>query len=381
VFDWAYEHPLLILAAALLVPQVTLVPWRARFINLLTLAIPVLALVLSFFTEGYSSGSWTIAGTIAISLLTLACMGRPLPFALSLGALMLSYNGWSTLRESTTDIRTRSYFGIYEVSTRHDATGRPYALALTHGTTLHGIQNLVPGYETEPTSYYARRSGVGYALGSAPQLFGPGARVGIVGLGSGTLSCYKQPGQSWKIFEIDPAMVEIARTRFSFLSRCAPDAQVVVGDARIRIAEQPPGSMDILAVDAFSSDAVPMHLLTHEALGVYGNVLQRDGIVLFHISNRYLNLRPVVADLAERGGWATAVFEYAPTMEEELQNATISIWIALSRNPATIDRLVALSGDDSTKWTMLEREPGFAGWSDDYASIIPILKLPKLPWQ
>jgi hypothetical protein len=381
VFDWAYEHPLLILAAALLVPQVTLVPWPPRLTNLLTLVIPVLALILSFFTERYASGGLAIGGAIVISLLTLACMGRRLPFALSLGALMLSYGGWSTIQQSAMDIRTRSYFGIYQVIDRTDDSGQPVATTLTHGTTLHGIQNLSPGYETVPTSYYARRSGVGHALFNAPQLFGASARIGIVGLGTGTLACYKQPGQSWKIFEIDPAMVEIARSRFSFLSRCAQDAEIVIGDARLRVAEQQPASMDILAVDAFSSDAVPMHLLTHEALGVYGNVVQRDGIVLFHISNRYLNLRPVVADLAERGGWTTAVFEYVPSAEDEMMNATISIWVALSRNPATIDRLVALSGEDSTGWTMLEREAGFAGWSDDYASIIPILKLPKLPWQ
>ncbi len=361
-------------------PQIVLVPWPARLTIPLTFAIPVLALILSFVTERYATGWHVTAGSILISLLTLACLGRPLAFALSLGALMLSYSGWTTLQQSTTDIRTRSYFGIYTVNRRVDASGEPVALALTHGTTLHGIQNLTPGDETLPTSYYARRSGVGIALDSAPQLFGPAARIGIVGLGSGTLSCYKQPGQQWRIFEIDPAMVEIARSRFTFLSRCAPDAEIILGDARIRIAEQAPNSMDVLAVDAFSSDAVPMHLLTHEALETYGKAVQRDGIVLFHISNRYLNLRPVIADLAERGGWATAVYEYAPTRDEELMNATVSIWIALSRNPSTIDRLVATSGEDRSQWTMLERTPDFAGWSDDYASILPILKLPAMPW-
>ncbi|HEY0115015.1 MAG TPA: fused MFS/spermidine synthase [Allosphingosinicella sp.] len=379
VFDWAYEHPLLILAAALLVPQVALVPWPARLIKLLTLVIPVLALVISFVTEHYLTGTMVTVGSIVISLLTLACLGRPLPFALSLAALMLSYGGWSILRQSTMDIRTRSYFGIYQVNTRSDSAGEPIALALTHGTTLHGIQNLVPGTETVPTSYYARRSAIGHALVNAPQLYGPNARIGVVGLGSGTLSCYKQPGQNWRIFEIDPAMVEIARTRFSFLSRCAPDAQIILGDARLRLAEQAPGSIDILAVDAFSSDAVPMHLLTHEALQVYGRAVQRDGIVMFHISNRYLDLKPVIADLAETGGWTAALLDYNPTQEEELMNATISIWIALSRNPASIERLTQLSGENTT-WFSLQRRPGFSGWSDDYASIIPILKLPAMPW-
>jgi hypothetical protein len=393
VFDWAYEHPILIVMAALLVPQTALLPWPKRLLAVLTLALPLAAFILSFITEAFlydwtnavAPGSGRVAttfGSIVISLLALACVGRPIPFALSLLALMLSYGGWSTLVQSTQDVRTRSYFGIYQVNTRRNLeTGEPYALALTHGTTLHGIQNLIAGTETVPTSYYARRSAVGHVLANAPQIYGPSARIGVVGLGTGTLSCYRQPGQTWRIFEIDPAMVNIARTRFSFLSRCAPDAQIIVGDARVRLAEQPANSLDVLAVDAFSSDAVPMHLLTHEALQVYGRAVQRDGIVLFHISNRYLNLRPVVADLAERGGWQAALLEYVPNEDEELMNATISVWIALSRNPAALDRVVRLSGDDSMEWRVLRRTPGFAGWSDDYASILPILQLPALPWQ
>jgi len=380
VFDWAYEHPLLIIAAALLVPQVTLVPWPARRHNLFTLAIPVLALILSFLVERFAAGYQETLGIILISLLVLACIGRPVPFAMSLGALMLSYGGWTTLQQSMTDIRTRSYFGIYQVTTYTSDQGQPVQTQLTHGTTLHGVQNMLPGTEAVPTSYYARRSGIGHLMGNAPQLFGPNARIGVVGLGSGTLSCYKQRGQSWRFFEIDPAVVEIARTRFSFLSRCAPDAEIILGDARLRMAEQPPNSIDILAVDAFSSDAVPMHLLTREALAVYGRAVQPNGIVMFHISNRYLDLKPVIADLAESGGWTAALLDYAPDAEELAMNATISVWIALSRNRAMIDRLVSLSGDEA-QWLQIERRPGFSGWSDDYASIIPILRTPRLPWE
>ena len=380
VFDWAYEHPLLIVAAALLVPQVALVPWPRRLVMLLTFALPVLALLLSFAVERYATGWMSTGGIILISLLVLGCIGRHVAFAMSLAALMLSYGGWTILQQSTTDIRTRSYFGIYQVTTFVDGNGRPMEMRLTHGTTLHGVQNMLPGTETVATSYYARRSGVGEVMANAPTLFGPAARVGVVGLGSGTLSCYKQPGQSWSIFEIDPAMVEIARSRFSFLSRCAPDARIILGDARLRLAEQAPNSIDILAVDAFSSDAVPMHLLTREALAVYGKAVQRDGIVLFHISNRYLDLKPVIADLAESGGWQSALLDYLPTVDEQMMNATNSVWIALSRNPATIQGLMAVSNEDA-EWRPLERREGFPGWSDDYASIIPILKLPRLPWQ
>jgi len=376
VFDWAYEHPILILLAALLVPQYPLVPWPKRLTLLLSIAIPVAAIVLSYLSErGYLGGTQSSAmiGSIAVSLLALACLGRRVPFMIALGALMLSYGGWSTLSRSGTDARTRSYFGIYEVYDRTGGTAR----VLTHGTTLHGIQNLVPGLETVPTSYYARRSGVGLALTNANAIFGRPARIGVIGLGTGTLSCYHQPGQAWSIFEIDPAMVEIARTRFSFLSRCAPDARIILGDARLSMARMPANSIDVLAVDAFSSDAVPMHLLTREALGVYGQAVQRDGIVLFHISNRYLDLRPVVADIAARGGWASAMMQYVPHEEDSDLNATISVWIALSRNPATIQRLIEVSGDDAGNWEALDATPGFSGWSDDHASILPIINYPR----
>ena len=378
LFDWAYEHPALILAAALLAPQYPLVPWPKPLAKMLSFTLPAVAFLLSWacyvaLAKGFAP-TFLLAGSILISLLALACLGRRLPFALALAALMLSYvthgGGWTILKASFVDgDRTRSYFGIYEVSERYDHTAR----VLTHGTTLHGIQNLVPGLETIPTTYYARRSGVGLALDNAEALFGAHPRIGVVGLGSGTLSCYARPNQAWTFFEIDPAMVQVARRRFSFLSRCAPQVRIVLGDARISLSRQPANSIDILAVDAFSSDAVPMHLLTREALRVYGNAVQPNGIVLFHISNRYLDLKPVVADLAAREGWTAAMREYVPEENEEILNATVSVWIALSRNPATIERLRALSGDDAFYWLPVEPRPGFAGWSDDHASILPII--------
>jgi len=303
-------------------------------------------------------------------------MGRRWAFAAALTALMLSYGGWGTIARSADDIRTRSYFGIYEVYERRDRDGEPIARVLMHGTTLHGIQNLLPGLETVPTSYYARPSGVGLALDNANALYGDRPRIGVVGLGSGTLSCYARPNQSWTFFEIDPAMVDVARNRFTFMSQCAPQARIVLGDARLRLAQQPRNSLDILAIDAFSSDAVPMHLLTREALEVYGRAVQRDGLILFHISNRYLDLEPVIADIAARGGWTASMLQYLPDEEEEVMNATISVWVALSRNPEAIRRLEGLS-PDPLAWSPVETRPGFSGWSDDHASILPIINFPS----
>jgi hypothetical protein len=363
---------------------------------MLAIALPATAFIISFVTNHYPYVQGSLVPTFAsivISLLALACLGRPLVFAAALAALMLSYGGWDTIAASGQGSRTRSYFGIYEVRTR-TAAGEPFARTLTHGTTLHGVQNLQPELRHEPTSYYARRSGVGLALTNAPALFGPEASIGVIGLGSGTLSCYARPGQRWTIFEIDREMVDVAWNRFTFLRHCLggvavvggndatlgaspPRGRILIGDARLTMARQPAGQIHILAVDAFSSDSVPMHLLTREALRVYGNALHRDGIVLFHISNRYLDLEPVVADLATSGGWTSAMFQYQPTEDEELANATVSVWIALSRNPQSIDRLVQLSGDDGLNWVVVEPKPGFAGWTDDHASILPLISTPR----
>jgi spermidine synthase len=210
-------------------------------------------------------------------------------------------------------------------------------------------------------------------MASAEILFGPGASIGVVGLGTGTLACYSLPGQRWTFFEIDPAMVRIASdaARFSFISRCGRGARMVLGDARLRLAAEPPQSFDILAVDAFSSDAVPMHLLTREALGVYARVLRPGGILMMHISNRYLDLEPVLAAGARAGGWEAAVLNHKASAR--YLNDHPSLWVAMTRDRQTMADLIAASGAGKS-WKKLEARPGFPGWSDDHASILPLLQ-------
>jgi SAM-dependent methyltransferase len=373
LYDWAYEHPVLMLAAALLVPQRPLFPVLAALPKPAGWLLLAAAFGLSWLGDmrglDWVDTTWAAIFSVAISLVALLFVGRRLPFALAFLALMLSYGGWQKLQQSEHGLRTRSYFGIYTVSTR----GFPPARILTHGTTLHGVQSMLPGEDLLPTSYYARGSGVGHALASAPVLYGPNARIGVVGLGAGTLTCYALPGEDWRVFEIDPAMVGIARSRFTFLRRCAPQARIVLGDARLSLSRQRPGSLDILAVDAFSSDAVPMHLLTREALGVYRRALAPGGLLLVHISNRYLDLAPVLAAAAQKDGWAAAGFQYEPSIEEVAHNMSISIWIAMSSDPRALERLEDASGPDRAQWRPLRPRPGFEGWTDDHASILPVL--------
>jgi SAM-dependent methyltransferase len=371
LFDALYEMPLLVTAAALLMPirpdAPTLSAVQRRWILLTALILSMLAGGLF----GKQPEILVVATLVVIAVLARRAIGHVILFSAMMATLMLGLGGWNSILMSIgADLRTRSYFGIYTVGVTRNAR------TLFHGTTVHGTQLLTPGLETYPTSYYVPLSGVGLALRSAPALFGPGARIGVVGLGAGTLACYAQPGQSWRFYEIDPAVVRIARdtTKFTFLSRCLPNARVEIGDARLSLAHEPGNSTDLLVIDAFSSDAIPMHLLTSEAIANYGRVVTPNGLILFHISNRYIDLRPVLAAAARTGGWQAAIRDYDPPPREARYSTNRSIWIAFTRSAETLQTLKAQSPVKA--WSPLVGRPGFAPWTDDYGSILPLLHNP-----
>jgi SAM-dependent methyltransferase len=267
----------------------------------------------------------------------------------------------------------RSYFGIYTI--RDDGDRR----VLAHGTTQHGLQITTKQHERELTTYYSPYSGVGQALLRLPDILGPNARIGAVGLGTGTLACYTRPGQRWTFYEIDPMMVEIARDggKFTYVRRCNPTVPIVLGDARLRLAEAAkaaPASFDFLAIDAFSSDAIPMHLLTREAFAIYRQALKPRGMLLVHISNRFLDLEPVVAIAAREGGWHAARYDdRVDASTDSYKYISSSNWILMTRDPEVLRR-VTVNPPPEGKWRPLREDAGFAGWSDDYGSILPLMK-------
>ncbi len=384
IFDWGYEHPVLVLAAAALLAGHPIMGFVGKIWGgpsgplRIGLWLIVAALFLSLIADDMmlrSVPDWAEKVAIAmIAIAAIAALGQRVLFPALLGILMLSLGGWATLGLSLAkDARQRSFFGIYTV-----ATSRADTRTLIHGTTVHGIQNLARGEESSPTSYYAPKSGVGLAMVSLPALFGDKARVGVVGLGAGTLACYAKPGQQWKFFEIDPVVIGIARNpaQFTFLSRCAPDVPIVVGDARLTLTQDRGAPFDLLAIDAFSSDAIPMHLLTQEAFAIYGQKLTKNGLLLVHISNRYLDLEPVLASLVDTG-WSGMIRAYGISDAEKKRNLTSSIWVALSHDPSTLDKLKAVSNTEG--WRPLKARAGFTPWSDDYSSILPLLKMGKQP--
>ncbi|RDE05205.1 fused MFS/spermidine synthase [Sphingomonas aracearum] len=371
LFDGTYEFPLLILAAGALVPQHFLLHafrglWRRRAaVPALAVLLGLLLLLVIRFPAADRPGPVQGLAFVGVVLLGLLAIGSRRAYVPVLAASLLIFGGWRSLEMTMAGgARMRSYFGVYTIRQG------PRERQLNHGTTVHGAQLLgSPARERTPTTYYVPDSGIGRALRLAPALFGPSARIGIVGLGTGTLACYARPGQDWRFFEIDPLMERIARSRFTFLSDCAPRASVAIGDARLSLAAEPRERFDLLALDAFSSDAVPMHLMTREAFATYARVLQPRGLLLVHVSNRFLDLAPVVAAAARDGGWQVAMLTYRPPAPRTSWQAA-SDWIALSRDPATLARLRAGGG----RWVSLHPRAGLAAWTDDYATILPLLK-------
>ncbi len=377
LFDWVWEHPLLLLAAAALLPKGALPDWRElpglspEMIRVTLLALAgMVAFMLWRLTEVATladPGPWGWVLTIGLVPLGLLMVPwRPLAVLL-LALIMFAQGGLQTLADSREGLRQRSYFGIYTV---RDYPERKLRM-LTHGTTLHGQQSLDPTLKLMPGSYYGPGSGAGIGFANAERLFGPAARIGVVGLGTGTLACYHRPGQAWAFFEIDPAVLEYSRKRtFSYVADCAPDAHIVLGDARLKLADMPRGSFDLLAIDAFSSDAIPLHLLTEEALGVYFDALAPDGVLLVHISNRYIELEPVLAAGARARGLAVAMRDDVPT-GPSASLFTSSTWVAMARGKRTLDRLAATA--PAFAWVPIG-PPAPRAWSDDHASILPYIR-------
>jgi hypothetical protein len=379
VFDWTYEHVILLVAAAALMTTPSLFDRVARLWNgdstdrrVTRIAIALL-IVLALVGKGVflvpASKDVAYYAMFAIIAVAIVAIGNRLLFTVAVAALMINVGGWERLGLSLEPGKmTRSFFGVYSVQNKGDG-----ARMLVHGTTLHGVQNLgSPARERMGTTYYAPQSGVGLAMAAAPRMFGGQARVGIVGLGAGTLACYARPGQRWTFYEIDPVDIDIARDpkQFTFLSRCLPGVPVELGDARLTLERAPPKAADLLVIDAFSSDSIPIHLLTREAFSAYRRHLSDGGLLMVHISNRFLDLEPVMAAAAAQG-WHARLRYYRPDEVGEAYNHTASIWVAMSPSPETLSQLVSA---DRASWRPIRERPGFTPWTDDHATLLPLIR-------
>jgi hypothetical protein len=258
----------------------------------------------------------------------------------------------------------RSFFGVHRVL----FSGRERVLL--SGTTNHGAQSIDPALKCEPLTYYSRKGPVGQLVTTAAA--SGKKRFGVVGLGTASLAAYATPGERWTFFEINPVVERIARDPeyFTYLRDCAPDARLVTGDARLMLAKEPDSSYDVLMLDAFSSDAIPVHLMTLEAFELYVRKLAAGGLLAVHISNRYLDLAPVVAATAQRAGLIALMQVHTPTPGERAISSEISPsrWVVVARGRADLGPLA-----DDSRWHLLDGSVGPV-WTDDYSNVLGVLR-------
>jgi SAM-dependent methyltransferase len=234
---------------------------------------------------------------------------------------------------------------------------------MASGRVLHGRQYLDDAHRRQPSTYYVRASGISRALEvyrSRPDL-----RVGVVGLGAGTLAAYGElPIQSFRFYEINPEVIRLARTRFTFLQDCPARVEVVPGDARLSLEREPAQGFHVLVLDAFSGDTVPTHLLTAEAFALWLRHLAPDGTIAVHVSNRYLDLEPVVRGVAGRCGLRSIGIELAPPESEDAQ---ASFWMLCTRNEAALAEWTPHASKDV--------DPREIVWTDDASDLFSVFRM------
>ena len=285
---------------------------------------------------------------------------RPIRFALGFAALWIAATAYTGAYQRILSTQ-RSFYGINRIAL--DDSGR-YRI-LFSGQTIHGIQSLSPGHEREPLSYFSHSSPIGQVF----EAFADSQEsktVGVAGLGAGTLACYTKPGAEFTFYEIDPVVVRIASDRryFTFLSDCAPQAQIVVGDARISLHRAPDRHYGLFIVDVFGGDAIPLHMLTREAIQLYLSKLDAHGVIALHITNRYLRLQNVAGNLAKDAGLMALWQDDRISVGSGKAPST---WVVMAR---TKEDLGALTSDP--RWLRLGDDPRQAVWADDYSSVLDV---------
>ena len=370
VFSSIAEYPILLGLAALcrptekeFFPRLSLAVWI--FIVALAAAAMAPTLkpgpVLAWLTENriYVIGFLGVLGSLITVGLRADRWKAAAMFALAL-VLLRAYPGDDGRVETV-----RSFFGVHkivDISSYH---------VLMHGTTIHGAQKVLNDDGSriqgrpEMLTYYAKEGGIGQAITAVRARKGGPLRAAAIGLGAGTLACAVEPGETWKFFEIDQTMIDTARDPnfFTYIRDCNPDMKPVLGDARLTFAKEPDGVYDIIIIDAYSSDAIPIHLATEEAMEIYKEKLAPNGVVVVHVSNRHLELASVIVGIADANDLKSWVYNEDSGRDSEYvfpTNVVIS-----ARNEADVGALASNSA-----WVLTEPEDGERVWTDDYSNIL-----------
>jgi hypothetical protein len=376
IFVNPYEYPLAALSACLLLPNALdgRQPNQStvrRIISIALTGLPLLLVAIAVsLVQRYDAQLPDDAFFRFIVIFGPACLAafglRRAPLRMGIALATLVVAGVFIRFDNRVPIHLeRSFFGLHRVM----ISGREHVLL--SGTTTHGAQSINPALKCEPLTYYSRGGPIGQVIEHVSQ--DPTRRhFGVVGLGTASMAAYARAGQTWTFFEINPAVERLARDPeyFTYLRDCAPQAQVITGDARLMLTSQPDASFDVLVLDAFSSDAIPVHLITREALELYLRKLAPGGLIGVHISNRYLDLAPVVGATARSAGLVAVVQTHAPSAEQQRISAEISPsrWVLIGRTAQDFGALT-----QSGRWSTLDDVEGPV-WTDDYSNVLSVLR-------
>lgn len=368
-FSWIAEYPILLALAALCRPQEKSVVRGGVGLWLFAVVAAVVLIGISFrpgATEAFFELNrvWMVTG-VAVAMMALAVLWKidrwKVATLVALGLILVRVYPSDDGRVET----VRSFFGVHKV-----VMNNQYHV-LMHGTTIHGAQKFQENDGTpvtgrpEPISYYHADGGMGRAIAAVRERKGGNIRVAVIGLGAGTLACQSAPGEDWTFFEIDQTMVDTARDPryFTFVNSCEPDMKPVMGDARLTFAKEKDGTYDLIIVDAYSSDAIPIHLATEEAMAIYKAKLAPQGAVVMHVSNRHLELASVVVGIAEENELKSWVYNEDSGRDAEYiftTNVVIS-----AREEADVGKIAS-----DEKWVITQATEGQRVWTDDYSNVL-----------
>ncbi|MBR0799242.1 fused MFS/spermidine synthase [Bradyrhizobium jicamae] len=372
-FSWVAEYPILLALAALCRPPggaERLPRWNAWYWRFL------LVLAAALIAPSYSAGPifnwlddrrvWVIGAVGVLSALLALTLNASRWKIFATVAVALALLRFYPADEGRVDT-VRSFFGVHKIV----MTPNGQYHVLMHGTTIHGAEKFrnddgtpVTG-RPEPISYYHKDGGIGQAISAIRERKGAPLKVAVIGLGSGTLTCASEPGEDWRFFEIDQSMVDTARDPkyFTYIQSCEPNLKPVIGDARLTFAKEPDGVYDLIIVDAYSSDAIPIHLATEEAMAIYKQKLAPQGAVVMHVSNRHLELASVVVGIADANDMKSWVYSEDSGRDNEYIFATSVVVSA--REEADVGKLAS-----SDVWAETEADEKQRVWTDDYSNVL-----------
>lgn len=409
LFVQVIEYTLILVISGLAMPA-RVKGWTASLLRL-DFAMPVAVVGGVFLLFLWQErGGGTLSRQDYVPLFTgLACLGallcaaRPLRFAIAVaGIALIAVHNNQTIRK--TIYAGRSFFGVNRVeSLGSEETG--FTHSLLNGRILHGKQIFKNGLEQTPLTYYHPDGPLGEVFGGWPRP--AGAKIGIVGLGVGTTAAWAREGEDWTFYEIDELVEKLARDPklFTYLKNAKSPPKVLIGDARLRLREAPDNGYDILAIDAFSSDSIPAHLMTVEAFQLYRQKLKPDGLLAVHISNRYLNLEPLVAAIGEEMGLQVIIRSEGPRSKPGNSASQFGAWTALVASASTPNekqakdamlKIFGIPGEGHTNstwcvlapkaidlsyfkkassWHNAKTAKGISAWTDDYSSLLPVMEI------